>query len=151
MSESVSRALCEAYTAYPASWRRKRRAPEIDIWAASVALDWLAALKPRSVDMLDVGCGEGRFCRLLAAEGIAAAVDARAFAVPHGEHAIEPAFAAATSNAPSVGSPMILHIAPSCCNVAPLHNTAAVRRSHRPGGNSGCRAMSAEFGAGITD
>ncbi|MBL8537442.1 MAG: hypothetical protein JNM59_08580 [Hyphomonadaceae bacterium] len=57
MSESVSRALCEAYTAYPASWRRKRRAPEIDIWAASVALDWLAALKPRSVDMLDVGCG----------------------------------------------------------------------------------------------
>ena len=48
---------------------------------------------------LDVGCGEGRFCRMLAAEGVAAVgVDptepliARAFELdPEGEYRIEPA------------------------------------------------------------
>ena len=54
MSEDAPRGL---YEAYPASWRRKRRSAHIDIWAASVTLDWLAALKPGSVDILDVGCG----------------------------------------------------------------------------------------------
>lgn len=57
MTTDASRALQRAYEAYHSSWRRKRRCADVDLWAASVMLDWISGLRPRSVDIIDIGCG----------------------------------------------------------------------------------------------
>jgi len=98
MPNEASRALHEAYEAYPASWRRKRRSPHIDIWAASMALDWLAPLTPRTVDILDIGCGAVWLSERLSFYGPITGIDTAhlvrpAFvrALAHGEYAQDPA------------------------------------------------------------
>lgn len=98
MPEEASRALHEAYDAYPASWRRKRRSADIDIWAASVTLDWLAALKPGRVDILDIGCGAVWLTDALALYGPVTGIDTAHLVRPdlvrasaHGEYAQDPA------------------------------------------------------------
>lgn len=95
MSEDAPRGL---YEAYPASWRRKRRSAHIDIWAASVTLDWFAALKPGSVDILDVGCGAVWLTDALTSFGPVTGIDTALLdhatlvrALAQGEYAEDPA------------------------------------------------------------
>jgi hypothetical protein len=94
----ASRALAEAYEAYPASWRRKRRSADIDIWAASATLDWLSALKPHSVDILDIGCGAvwltdalSRYGAITGIDGVHLDRPASVRALARGDYADDPA------------------------------------------------------------
>lgn len=75
MNEDAFGALRAAYRDYHPSCRRDRRSADVEIWAGSTTLDWLAALQPLSVDILDIGCGGGWLAGRLTAYGRVSGID----------------------------------------------------------------------------
>lgn len=75
MNEDASGALRAAYRDYHPSCRRDRRSADVEIWAGSKTLDWLAPLQPLSVDILDIGCGGGWLAGRLTAYGRVSGID----------------------------------------------------------------------------
>lgn len=77
MNEDAFGALRAAYRDYHPSRRRDRRTDDVEIWAGSTALEWLAPLPPLSVDVLDIGCGGGWIAGRLTAYGPVSGIDDR--------------------------------------------------------------------------